>query len=174
MALDAQSNWNVEMSQPLKLSIRSQNSEPKLASGTMAELYRKAPAQEILLPMEIISQILSYIPNRLDTQYTFYSCALVSRIWYSASIAILYERPYLSGTNFNNFVATVCPSKNAHIRQSALAPLVRRLDMGGLVHNSSRSLTARLLGRLKGNLVEFVAPQASFAINSFPALSKCT
>ncbi|KAF5868137.1 putative f-box domain protein [Botrytis fragariae] len=174
MALNAQSNWNVEMSQPLKLPIRSQNSEPKPASESMAELYRKAPAQEILLPMEIISQILSYIPNRVDTQYTFYSCALVSRLWYSASIAILYERPYLSGSNFNSFVATVCPSKNAHIRQSALAPLVRRLDMGGLVHNSSRSLTARLLGRLKGNLVEFVAPQASFAINSFPALSKCT
>ena len=46
--------------------------------------------------------------------------------------------------------------------------------MGELVHNSSRSLTARLLGRLKGNIEEFVAPQASFAINSFAALSKCT
>ena len=46
--------------------------------------------------------------------------------------------------------------------------------MSRLVHNSSRSLTARLLGRLKPNLEEFVAPQASFAINSFAALSKCT
>ena len=45
--------------------------------------------------------------------------------------------------------------------------------MSELVHNSSRSLTARLLGRLKGNVEEFVAPQASFAINSFAALSKC-
>jgi hypothetical protein len=46
--------------------------------------------------------------------------------------------------------------------------------MGELVHNSSRSLTARLLGRLKHNIEAFVAPQASFAINSFAALSKCT
>jgi hypothetical protein len=71
-------------------------------------------------------------------------------------------------------VNTVCPSKNAHIRQSALAPLVKRLDMGELVHNASKSLTARLLGRLKGNIEEFIAPQASFGINSFAALSKCS
>ncbi|APA08780.1 hypothetical protein sscle_04g035500 [Sclerotinia sclerotiorum 1980 UF-70] len=174
MALDAQSNWNVEMSQPLKLAIRSQNSESEPVRESMAELYRKAPSQEILLPLEVISHILSYIPRRADTQSTFYSCTLVSRVWYSASISLLYERPYLSGGNFNAFVTTVCPSKNAHIRQSALAPLVRRLDMGELVHNSSRSLTARLLGRMKGNIIEFVAPQASFSINSFPALSKCT
>jgi len=46
--------------------------------------------------------------------------------------------------------------------------------MGELVHDGSKSLTARLLGRLKGSLTEFVAPQASFSINSFAALSKCT
>jgi hypothetical protein len=45
--------------------------------------------------------------------------------------------------------------------------------MSALVHNSSKSLTARLLGRLKSNLDTFVAPQASFAVNSFAALSKC-
>jgi len=45
--------------------------------------------------------------------------------------------------------------------------------MGNLVHQGSRSLTARLLGRVKNNLQEFVAPQASFAENCFPALSKC-
>lgn len=46
--------------------------------------------------------------------------------------------------------------------------------MGELVHDGSKSLTARLLGRLKGTLTDFVAPQASFSINSFAALSKCT
>ena len=35
--------------------------------------------------------------------------------------------------------------------------------MSGLVHNGSKSLTARLLGRVKKRLEEFVAPQASFA-----------
>lgn len=34
--------------------------------------------------------------------------------------------------------------------------------MSGLVHDGSRSLTARLIGRVKHNLDEFIAPQASF------------
>lgn len=46
--------------------------------------------------------------------------------------------------------------------------------MGELVHDGSKSLTARLLGRLKDHLTSFVAPQASFSVNSFAALSKCT
>lgn len=61
--------------------------------------------------------------------------------------------------------------------------------MSGLVHNGSKSLTARLLGRVKGRMEEFVAPQASFAyvlytyrpnnakihrINCLAALSKCS
>ncbi|KAL8782064.1 MAG: hypothetical protein Q9213_005736 [Squamulea squamosa] len=45
--------------------------------------------------------------------------------------------------------------------------------MSKLVHDSSKSLTSRLLGRLKDGLDVFVAPQASFAINCFAALSKC-
>lgn len=55
-----------------------------------------------------------------------------------------------------------------------MAELVKKLNMGELVHDGSKSLTARLLGRLKGNLTSFVAPQASFSVNSFAALSKCT
>lgn len=46
--------------------------------------------------------------------------------------------------------------------------------MSGLVHNGSKSLTARLLGRVKKRLEEFVAPQASFAVNCLAALSKCS
>ena len=44
--------------------------------------------------------------------------------------------------------------------------------MGQLVHDSSKSLTARIIGRLKGSLIEFRAPQASFSVNSLAALSK--
>jgi F-box-like len=175
MALDAQSNWNVEMAQPLKIPIRpfEQNPTQPLPAPVSA-IIPSYSGREIVLPSEIISHILSYIPRRENTQSTFWACSLVSRAWYSASIALLYHRPYLNGGNFAEFVRTVCPSKNAHVRQSTLAVLVRRLDMGELVHNASRSLTARLLGRFKGNIEEFVAPQASFAINSFAALSKCT
>ncbi|KAK6580553.1 hypothetical protein PZA11_006789 [Diplocarpon coronariae] len=131
-------------------------------------------SREILLPTEIISQILLYIPRRPSTQPLLWSCSLVSRAWYTSAIVPLYKRPFITPSNFAQFVQTVCPSKNAHIRHSPLATLVKSLDMGDLVHNSSKSLTARLLGRLKGNLEQFVAPQASFAINSFAALGKCT
>lgn len=115
------------------------------------------------LPPEIIIHILSYIPRRPSTQSTFYSCCLLSRRWYAAAIHRLYHTPYITGKNFKQFVATICPSVNAHVRKSDLAELVRRLDMGNLVHDGSKSLTARLLGRVKLRLEEFVAPQASFA-----------
>ena len=63
--------------------------------------------------------------------------------------------------------------------------------MSSLVHSGSKSLTARLLGRVKSKLEEFVAPQASFAyvtslsishrseadtcrVNCLAALSKCS
>ncbi|KAL3420375.1 hypothetical protein PVAG01_08874 [Phlyctema vagabunda] len=175
MALDAQSNWNVEMSVPLRISstkalspkeVPRQKESIPVVTGTQSK--------EVLLPVEIISQILSYIPIKESSQPLLWSCALVSRAWYAATIAILYERPFLSGHNFEQFVRTVCPSKIAHIRGSTLAVLVRRLDMGELVHNASKSLTARILGRLKWNIDEFVAPQSSFAVNSFAPLSKCT
>ncbi|KAL5330629.1 hypothetical protein ACEPPN_000148 [Leptodophora sp. 'Broadleaf-Isolate-01'] len=129
---------------------------------------------EIPLPPEIIAQILTCIPLRQTNQPTFWACTLTSRSWYRASITLLYHRPYITPNNFTLFVRTICPSKNAHIKHTPLSPLVHRLDMGSLVHNSSKSLTARLLGRLKGNIQQFVAPQASFAINSFAALGKCT
>lgn len=133
MALDAQSNWNVEMAQPLKIPLRlscqkqAKEAPPELP---IPEILPSASGREVLLPSEIISQILSYIPRRENTQSTFWACCLVSRAWYSASITLLYDRPYLNGGNFEEFVRTVCPSKNAHIRQSTLAVLVRKLDMG--------------------------------------------
>lgn len=174
MALDAQSNWNVEMSKPFQVAIHSKQQENSASRTTIPPIATLYSGPEILLPTEIISQIISYIPHRTTTQKTFWACTLVSRAWYAASVGILYDRPFLTGSNFDQFVTTVCPSKNAHIRKSTLSVLVKRLDMGVLVHNASRSLTARLLGRLKGNIEEFIAPQTSFAINSFAALSKCT
>ncbi|KAI1007512.1 hypothetical protein K3495_g721 [Podosphaera aphanis] len=130
-------------------------------------------AHEVLLPVEIITQIVGSIPCDASNQPALWACSLVSRTWYQASIGLLYLRPYLNGGNFDLFVKTICPSKNAHIRASPLSSLVQILDMGELGHNSSRSLMARLIGRLKGNLREFLAPQVSFSVNSFAALSKC-
>jgi hypothetical protein len=176
MALDAQSNWDVEMSQPFRVPPRQSSSytieAPSIKPSSESIAYVKTPTREILLPAEIIFQITSFIPLR-SSQSTLWACTLVSRAWYASSIARLYNYPHITPTNFSSFVSTICPSKNARIRHTPLSALVLHLDMSELVHNSSRSLTARLLGRLKGNVEEFIAPQASFAINSFAALSKC-
>ena len=112
------------------------------------------------LPQEVLQHVFSYL---YGNQKAFHACSLTSRSWYSASIAYLYESPIINGRNFDRFVEAICPSVNAHVRRNGLANLVRRLDMSSLVHSGSKSLTARLLGRVKTGLEEFVAPQASFA-----------
>ncbi|PYI30315.1 hypothetical protein BP00DRAFT_346531 [Aspergillus indologenus CBS 114.80] len=135
---------------------------------------------EIYLPTEIVVQIMSYVSNTPDKadrrQATLYACCLVSRQWYSAAIPYLYEKPILRfGSSFSQFAATISPPLHvARKNKLKLGSYVRRLDLSGLVHHSSPSLTARLLGKVKENLVVFSAPRVSFAINSLPALSKCT
>ncbi|RMJ27420.1 F-box domain protein [Aspergillus sp. HF37] len=141
-------------------------------------------ASSVYLPTEILVLIVLFVaaeggraaddalpPAR---QRTLHACCLVSRQWYSAAIALLYEKPQLgSGMAFNRFTETVCPPVAARKSKWNLGGFVRRLDLSGLVHHSSNSLTARLLGRVKGNLEVFVAPRVSFASNSLPSLSKC-
>lgn len=110
------------------------------------------------LPHELLEQIF----DSLD-QPSLYACSLTCRSWYASSIAFLYRYPLISGANFDTFVAAICPSINAHVRHNGLASLVKVLDMSRLVHNGRKSLTARLLGRMKGSLESFIAPQATFA-----------
>ncbi|KAL8960079.1 MAG: hypothetical protein Q9193_003157 [Seirophora villosa] len=98
---------------------------------------------------------------------------MVSRSWYFAAIPALYHSPFLSGKNFNLFVRTICPSINAHIRKTKFSSMIKILNMSYLVHDSSRSLTARILTRLKDGLEVFIAPQTSFAVNCLAAISKC-
>ena len=114
----------------------------------------------VQLPQELLQQTFSYLRGN---QKALHACSLTSQSWYSASIAFLYESPDITGKNYDAFVQAICPSVNAHVRRNGLADLVRMLDMSSLVHNGSKSLTARLLGRVKTGLEEFVAPQASFA-----------
>ena len=51
---------------------------------------------------------------------------------------------------------------------------MKSLDLSHIVHQGAKSTTARLLGRTRASLEVFVAPQASFAINCWASLSKCT
>jgi hypothetical protein len=97
-----------------------------------------------------------------------------TRQWYDVGISYLYEAPFLTGHAYTLFVRTVCPSVIPHVKRSELAGHVKELDLSLIVHQGSKSTTARLLGRTKNNLRLFIAPQASFAINCWASLSKCT
>ena len=188
MALDVQSNWTISMAKNFDKIMRhgdTAESQQQLNRGkeqgenmkvNVEHVHSQHTGTPVYLPDEIILQILDYIGHNEDvkeSQYTLASCCLLSHQWYDAAIPLLYARPYIYGKNFDPFVKAICPSINLHVRKSPLSELVKVLNMGSLVHQGSRSLTARLLGRTKGSLEEFVAPQASFAMNCFPALSKC-
>lgn len=165
----------------------------------MADLSIKATIND--LPVEILVQILSILSSKApshsslhrESQKTLHSCVLVSRLWYNLTLEYLYSNPIFTsrGSTFQSFVNTICPSVNAHVKKSDCANMVRKLDMSRLVHEGSKSLTARILSRCKTRLEEFTAPQASFAyvlgpldqsysvltkdsINSLAPLSKCS
>jgi hypothetical protein len=118
---------------------------------------------EVCLPVEILTQIVSYIPSGAVGQSTAWACCLVSRQWYSAAISKLYERPRLTGPNFDKFAAVICPPVNAHVRRIGLEHYVKHLDMSGVAYESTNSQTARLLRRVGPTLGEFIAPATSFS-----------
>ena len=116
------------------------------------------------LPIEVILQIVSYVVYRHpNPQSSLYALCLVSHTWYDAAVKDLYYAPALAGRNYQLFVQTVCPSINLHIRHSEVAPFVKVLDLSKLVHEGSKSVMGRLLGRVKGTLEVFTAPQTSFS-----------
>ena len=127
--------------------------------------------QCVYLPTEVLIHIAKFIfddwRNNAEPsfQVTLQRFCSVSRQWYSAGIEFLYYRPQLDkGNSFLLFTNTVCPSIRSRERRKVdLGSLVHVLNLGSLVHHSSNSLTARLLGRVKKNLRTFVAPRISFS-----------
>ncbi len=125
------------------------------------------PEAFVHLPTELLQQIFVFLKDGTDSQRSFWACCLVSRQWYLAAVPLLYERPCLQGRNFEGFSYSVCPA--ASIRRSRPAAMrefalyIKHLDMSSLAYESSNSLTARLLGRVKGGLESFVAPARSFS-----------
>ncbi|TLD25747.1 putative f-box domain protein [Venturia nashicola] len=168
------------ISRTRSLSISSQ--PPSLAESftSSSSTTSSSEREPTFLPDEVVLQIIAYLPDSRDrrewrlAQTTLHAACLVSWQWYNVAISRLYNRPFLYGNNFEKFVKTICPSLNAHVRKSDLAGLVHELNMSALVHQGSKSTTARLLGRTKAQLHSYVAPQANFGINCLAALSKCT
>ncbi|KAK4539836.1 hypothetical protein LTR36_010297 [Oleoguttula mirabilis] len=181
MALDQQRNWTIAMADNLERVKRSARSggTPQDSDEAVDIMDNHTPAQRehtgppVYLPDEIIIQILEYTTRLPTSQRTLASCCLLAHQWYDAAVPLLYAQPYLYGKNFDPFVRTMCPSINLHVRKSPLSELVKVLNMASLVHQGRPSMTARLLGRTKGSLEEFVAPQASFLVNCLAGLSKC-
>ncbi|KAI4611530.1 hypothetical protein J4E83_000299 [Alternaria metachromatica] len=128
------------------------------------------------LPNELLLEILAYFASwgEIERQTALARFSAVNRQWYDIAVQPLYESPYLSGSAYDLFVRTICPSVLARIKPTALSSLVKSLDLSHIVHQGAKSTTARLLGRTRLSLEVFVAPQASFAINCWASLSKCT
>ena len=114
-------------------------------------------------PVDILCLIASYVQTFPSSQRNLWTMTMVSRAWYSAAIELLYYEPQITGKNFLLFVRTLCPSINRHIRKTDFSSMVKVLDMSKLVHDGSKSLTSRILGRLRDGLKVFIAPQSSFA-----------
>jgi F-box-like len=121
------------------------------------------PEAYVHLPSEILQYIFSFVNHGKESQQSLWACCLVSRQWYSAALPLLYESPHLQGRNFENFAWTVCPPVNAHVRRVELAQYVKDLDMSPLAYESSNSMTARMLRRVRENLEAFTAPAKSFS-----------
>ncbi|KAI8937579.1 hypothetical protein NX059_005293 [Plenodomus lindquistii] len=128
------------------------------------------------LPDEILLEVVAHFEGWKirERQATLARFCAVNRQWYDVAIRPLYQSPYLSGRAYELFVRTICPSVLAHIKPTSLSSLVQTLDLSTIVHQGTKSTTARLLNRTKASLTTFIAPQASFAINCWASLSKCT
>jgi F-box-like len=119
------------------------------------------------LPNEILQHIIFFVQNGTDSQHDLWACCLVSRQWFSAALPSLYESPHLQSRNFGKFLSTFCPpysvrrSRTSNKRE--LGRHVKHLDMSALAYESSNSMTACLLNRVKSSLETFVAPAKSFS-----------
>ena len=121
---------------------------------------------EVPLPTEVLHVILRFVQQFRDSDqrtHALWSFCLVSKSWYTVGISALYEAPVLTNKTFDKFARTLCPPVNSHVRHVGLENLVKRLHMGNLAYESTKSLTARLLRRTRQSLEVFVAPTVSFS-----------
>lgn len=186
MALDQQANWDIMMadnlakvkleyggSKSIDASVDVRIPTPSEQANGDTEPSSQWTGEPIYLPDEVVLEIIEYLARGHDSQRSLAAVCRLSHQWYSAAVPYLYRCPDLYGNNFDKFCSSICPSIHPRVRKSPLSKLVRVLDMSRLVHQASKKVTARLLGRTQDSLEVFRAPQASFAINCLAALAKC-
>jgi hypothetical protein len=120
---------------------------------------------EVSLPAEILDSIIWELAadHELLSQAALWSCCLVSKSWYAATISFLYRHPVLNTRNFDEFVRVICPSVSARKSRAGLEDLVKILDMSSLAYSSSKSVTARLLSRTRKSIESFSSPAVTFS-----------
>lgn len=148
----------------------------KILSENLSSITTTPTNKPIFIPTEIILQIVSRLDRSLhghERQQTLYNICLVSHQWYSAALSFLYSRPRLEkGNAYRKFTDVLCPPAGMPKTSSMskdLGVFVRKLDLSRLVHHSSNSMTARLIGRVRENLEVFIAPAAGFSYVDFPS-----
>ncbi|KIV90701.1 hypothetical protein PV10_05329 [Exophiala mesophila] len=127
---------------------------------------------EVVLPAEVIDSISIHVMQFDQYQSSLASCCLVNRSWYAGFIAGLYAYPIITQRNFEYFARTLS-SPVTKKTKVGLEHLVKRLDLSSIAYESSKSLTARLLGRVKNSLEFFASPAITFSLTSLAPLSKC-
>lgn len=120
------------------------------------------------LPLEIILHIFEYTRWRNGDRITTWddrmqpllnTLSQVCRSWYAAFICYLYNSSHVKGSRYHRFVNVICAPVNAKSRRSGLAEHIKRLDLIAFLDEGGGSPTAKLIRRVKSNLIEFMAPQ---------------
>ncbi|KAJ5667105.1 hypothetical protein N7507_002969 [Penicillium longicatenatum] len=144
------------------------------------------PTEVLMLIADYVYDLATYMEDasnrveleqaaELQRQNTLYNFCLVSHQWYSVGVELLYRKPSISnGNRFLKFTQSVCPPiKTKNKTKSDRGSMIQVLDLGRLVHQSSNSVTARLLSKASENMVSLTAPRVSFSLNGLAALAKC-
>ncbi|KAK5065295.1 hypothetical protein LTR84_001133 [Exophiala bonariae] len=129
---------------------------------------------EVPLPIEVLDLICHFVKTaqHAKSQSTLAAGTLVSKSWCSIFTRHLYEQPLIVPGNFDAFTRTICTTVTAKTKRVGLETYVKHLDLSKIAYESSKSLTARLIGRTSHSLEYFAAPAITFGIGSLAPLSK--
>jgi len=128
---------------------------------------------QIPLPVEVLELICHFIKevHNSTSQSTLAACALVSRSWCAVCNRHLYEQPIIHPSAFEKFTRTICTGVTSKTKKVGLEEFVKHLDLRGLAYESSKSLTARLIGRTSQSLEFFAAPAITFGCDMPPCFA---
>lgn len=128
---------------------------------------------QVPLPIEVLDLICHFIKTTQDvtSQSSLAACTLVSKSWCSVCTRHLYEKPIITPAAFEGFTRTICTGVTQKTKRIGLEEFVKHLDLRRIAYESSKSLTARLIGRTSQSLEYFAAPAITFGFDKLPNLA---